>query len=165
MNKMKYRIVFDVVRDGYSAWSMVLVGLLFVFVGVGLVAFRHRLRGRHVVFVQVVAPFALLASAVLWTGIVVVFTLKDYWSLRDDLSRGRCEVTEGVVSGFVPSRIGQGRSTFESFTVGSEHFSYSDFNIVAGFHRTSFYGGPIRAGLQVRIHHRNREIARLEIAE
>ena len=69
---------------------------------------------------------------------------------------------EGVVTDFQPMpSSGHGQ---ESFTVSGVHFTYSDFVVTSGFHRTNYRGGPVRDGLHVRIHYRGQDIARLEIA-
>jgi hypothetical protein len=74
---------------------------------------------------------------------------------------------EGIVDSFHPMPYG-GHDT-ERFTVDGVHFSYSDYIIDAGFNRTSSHGGPIRAGLRVRIHYSGdssrARILKLEVAE
>jgi hypothetical protein len=59
----------------------------------------------------------------------------------------------------------------ESFTVNGVRFEYSEYATTPGFHHTSLYGGPMKAGLQVRIHYTDLfgetvhpTILRLEIA-
>jgi hypothetical protein len=92
-------------------------------------------------------------------------TFTDYWQLRRALDTGSCAVAEGVVTHFIPAAQSRTHSQTESFSVGAQRFAYSDYVVTAGFHLTSKRGGPIRQGLHVRVHHRNGEIARLEIAE
>jgi hypothetical protein len=152
---MTYHLLFDVSTAGYRAWWWPALGLLFVFIGCGAVLFRKRMGGG-------LFPFVFLASSVLWTVGVLRATLLDYQRLRDDLISGRCRLVEGSVSHFAAPGAG---ASAESFDVGSQHFSYSDYRTVAGFHQTSASGGPIRAGLQVKIRFCRGQIARLEIAE
>jgi len=52
----------------------------------------------------------------------------------------------------------------ESFTVGGRRFSYSDYEVTAGFNNTASHGGPIRAGLHVRVTYWGNLILRLEVA-
>jgi hypothetical protein len=53
----------------------------------------------------------------------------------------------------------------ESFVVDGKRFSYSDFIVTSGFHNAASHGGPIRAGLYVRVSYIGNVILRLEIAE
>ena len=52
----------------------------------------------------------------------------------------------------------------ESFVVAGTRFKYAGAVATAGFTQMRSEGGPMRDGLQVRIHHLQGEIARLEIA-
>ncbi len=64
----------------------------------------------------------------------------------------------------------EGGHADEHFLVNGVSFSYSDYEISAGFNNTSSHGGPIHEGLPVHIWYRdigngrNNEILRLEIA-
>ena len=71
-------------------------------------------------------------------------------------------MTEGVISDFhmMPA---SGHEN-EWFVVNGKRFEYSDYAMTAGFNNTASHGGPIRKGLQVRVHHVGNEIAKLEIA-
>jgi hypothetical protein len=155
---MEYETVFDVTQGGYSTWTFAAPGLLFVAIGIGLVFFRRHLSTRTPRFF----PFAFLGFAVVWTLIAFVATAGGYSKLASALRDGRCEVTEGIVSDFHP--MPYGGHEMEWFTVGDKRFEYSDFVVTAGFNNTASYGGPMRKGIMVRIHHRGNDIARLEIA-
>jgi hypothetical protein len=52
----------------------------------------------------------------------------------------------------------------ERFTVNGVEFSQSDYVVTCGFNDTASHGGPIREGLQVRIHYVDNAILKLEIA-
>jgi hypothetical protein len=52
----------------------------------------------------------------------------------------------------------------QSFVVGGQRFSYSDYRMTAGFNNTRSHRGPIDNGVYVRITHRGNTILRLEIA-
>jgi hypothetical protein len=52
----------------------------------------------------------------------------------------------------------------EWFIVGGKRFEYSDYHVTAGFNQTSSHGGPIRKGLNIRVHFEGDSIARLEVA-
>ena len=52
----------------------------------------------------------------------------------------------------------------ESFTVNGVEFHYSDYVIDGAFNNPASHGGPIRAGLPVRICHKDGRILKLEVA-
>jgi len=53
----------------------------------------------------------------------------------------------------------------ESFTVEGKYFSYSDYDVIAGFNNAASHGGPMRAGRRVRIDYVKDTIVRLEVAK
>jgi hypothetical protein len=75
--------------------------------------------------------------------------------------KGEYQTVEGVVTDFRPMPY-QGHQD-ECFSVQDQHFCYSDYEIGPGFHNAASHGGPIRAGLPVRIAYRDGRILRLEI--
>ena len=155
---MEYTTVFDVGQSGYRQWSFPAHGLLFVVVGAGLVLFRRRLRSRMPSFF----PFVFLGFALFWTFIAFVSTSGGYSALSSALREDRCSVVEGVVSDFHP--MPYTGHQMEWFVVDGRRFEYSDYVIVPGFNNTASHGGPIRQGLQVRVHYVGNNIARLEVA-
>ncbi len=75
---------------------------------------------------------------------------------------GRYATVEGVVTDFHPMPYaGHGD---ECFSVNTQRFCYSDYNLAPGFRNTASHGGPIRGGAHVRIAYLGRTILRLEIA-
>jgi len=155
---MEYNVVFDVSQSGFRQWPFAAFGLIFVAIGTALVVFRRRLPARtHRFF-----PFVFLGFAVVWTLFAFVGTLRDYSDLASAFRKGRCEVTEGVVSDFHP--MPYSGHQMEWFVVGGKHFEYSDYVVSAGFNNTASHGGPIQKGVRVRIHHCGNDIARLEVA-
>jgi hypothetical protein len=103
-----------------------------------------------------------LGFAIAWTLFGFVGTSRDYSGLASDFREGRCEVTEGAVSEFHPMR--HSGHEMEWFVLGGKRFEYSDYVVSAGFNNTASHGGPIHLGVQVRVHHRGNDIARLEVA-
>ena len=81
----------------------------------------------------------------LWTVSAVAFTVGDWWSVHF----GTAYVVEGDVEEFQPMPAGGHGS--EHFVVDGRRFQYSDATASPGFDQTSIDGGPIRAGLHVRI--------------
>jgi hypothetical protein len=158
---MSYHLVFDVDQAGYTAWTLPAASFVGVLAGVLVAGYPDRAGRRLPPHLRRPVTYAFLGIAVFYTLGSLATTLKDYWRLRSDLDEGRCAVVEGTVTDFVPARARHN----ESFRVGGQFFSYSDARVTAGFHQTSKSGGPMQAGLRVRISHRSGEIARLEIAD
>jgi hypothetical protein len=101
--------------------------------------------------------------AVAWTFFTFAGTYSGYSSATNALDTGKYSVVEGPVTQFVPMPY-TGHSE-ESFVVDGKRFSYSDFIVTSGFHNAASHGGPIRAGLYVRVSYIGNVILRLEIAE
>src|SRR5262249_10246926 len=73
-----------------------------------------------------------------------------------------CEIVEGTVEQFHPMPY-HGHS-LESFTVNGVRFEYSDFDdSKPGFNHTKSHGGPIHAGMRVRIHYREGSILQIQV--
>ena len=155
---MEYNVIFDVSQSGYRQWPFAALGLIFVAIGTGLVLFRRSLPARTFKFF----PFAFLGFAVVWTLFALVCTSREYSGLASAIREGRCEVTEGIVSDFHPMPFSG--HEMEWFVVDGKRFEYSDYVVSAGFNKTTSHGGPIHKGVQVRVHHRGNDIARLEVA-
>jgi hypothetical protein len=80
---------------------------------------------------------------------------------RAALREGRFSVLEGRVTDFVPMPV-NGHAE-ERFTVSGVQFSYSDYVILPCFNHTSTRGGPIRAGIWVRLSYQGNCILRVEV--
>jgi hypothetical protein len=84
---------------------------------------------------------------------VVLLAMRGIENRHNDLvesaSSGKVRVVEGVVESFHPMPAA-GHDT-ERFTVAGESFAYSDYEITGGFNNAASHGGPLRAGLPVRI--------------
>ncbi len=104
-----------------------------------------------------------LAFVVLWSGIALYHSLGEYYRLIKARRAGTFYVVEGKVMDFDPLAY-KGHQN-ESFTVNGKHFEYSDYWITNGFNRTASHGGPIQAGLQVRISYVGNTIIKLEVEE
>ncbi len=148
---MDYRIAFDITTTGYPGWEFSAYGLVFVVIGISLIAFKKNL-----------FAFCFLGFAVIWTITTFVATYGNYSSLSSAAQSGRVEVVEGVVTDFKP--MPKTGHTTERFCVSNKCFAYSDYIVTGGFNNTSSHGGPIREGLPVRISHVDGLIIKLEIA-
>jgi hypothetical protein len=164
---MTFKIVFDAAHQGYAAGWFPAYGLIFVVIG-ALLVFAPQLMQR-------IMPAGLQSRsrrifswfffifALSWTLVTFFGTYGGYSNARNALDSGKYSVVEGPVTQFVPMPY-TGHSE-ESFVVGGKRFSYSDFIVTSGFHNTASHGGPIRAGLYVRVSYVGNVILRLEIAE
>lgn len=72
------------------------------------------------------------------------------------------KVVEGRVGAFIPMPL-EGHAE-ESFVVDGTKFSYSGYEGGCWFHHAAANGGPIREGLQVRVHYWNSKILKVEVA-
>jgi hypothetical protein len=156
---IQYEVVFDASEAGYRYWWFPACGLIVLAIGtVFVICQRKNASQRHCFRGYFITGFALL-----WTTISFIGTFSDYWQLRQALRSGNFEVIEGKVVDFVPMpRHGGGGR--EHFDVSGHHYEYSDFAVSASFNNSQPYGGPMRAGLNVRITDVGGKIARLEIA-
>ena len=151
---MDYVTFFDVSQAGYRQWTFPAVGLIGIILGLLGLLYRSRL---------IRYPWAVLIFSAIWTVSAFQYTYSAYAALSVALDRSRCEVAEGPVTDFqlLPPT---GLQKAESFVVAGTRFEYQGGVVIAGFHQLRSNGGPMRDGLQVRIHHLQGEIARLEIA-
>ncbi len=164
---MNYRLVYDVSARPPELWASGL-GLLFVVIGAVLWRYRHRTTRYEALAPWMRTAFAggFLGFAVLWTTVASVSLVSEYLTARRALRDETALVVEGTVDEFHPMPAA-GHDT-ERFVVKGVRFEYSDFVVSSGFNNTSSHGGPIRAGLPVRIHYLAEArplILKLEIAE
>jgi len=94
------------------------------------------------------------------------FNVFSYRELVQAYRTGKYSVVEGIVEDFHPMPY-EGHQS-ECFRVEKEKFCYSDYEVSPAFNQSASHGGPIRAGLPVRIAYYEDEnfqgqILRLEI--
>lgn len=160
---MQYQVVFDV-RDTRPAYEFVLVGLLFIAIGVVLALLRPRLPGWWGKQPRASSRFVacwIALSAFSTVVTLAIITLGGSY-FRRAMTDHRTETIEGVVEEFTP--MPAAGHAMERFCVQGRCFEYSDFVITGGFNKTSSHGGPIRLGLRVRLAVLNDTILRLEVA-
>jgi hypothetical protein len=165
---MAYRVVFDFASRDAQPWTFGLLGFLFIAIGAVLVAIVRRrgslpFRGwnEHPKRSALFAYF-MFGFAVIWTTTVYVSLFREHATLSEAVAQGYVKVVEGPVEKFHPMPA-SGHDT-ERFCVQNACFSYSDYAITFGFNNTSSHGGPIRAGLQVRVTYVGDTIVKLEVA-
>jgi hypothetical protein len=144
--------VFDILDSGYRDWTFPAFGLIFIVVGIVILAFPKFLKAIGIPYLNLKSTFSryfFLGFAVLWTTFAFLQTYLIYLHHRSLTQENRCRVVEGPVEGFVP--MPYGGHAQEIFYVSGVRFSYSDFEITDGFNNTSSHGGPINASSYVRI--------------
>ncbi len=139
-------------------WMRVIQPLIFLAIGLLLASlFKKRKRVYFTVgvFVASIASLFLLIS-------LVVF-VPEFAELRNTYLSGKSVIVEGVVENFHPApAIGPAR---ESFSVEGKLFSYNALDSTPCFHNAPFHAGPLREGLDVRIHYSGGCIQRIDVLQ
>jgi len=153
---MPYETVFEITQKPYQWWWPA-IGLVFLIIGVVFIRFGPRLdrnkNGNKFGLSFVIPPkplgwfFVIFAS--FWTLVAFSLTYSSYLKLVGAYRAGRYSVVEGTVEDFHPMPY-EGHQS-ECFRVQKERFCYSDYEVSATFNQSASHGGPIRAGLPVRI--------------
>jgi hypothetical protein len=154
MAEANYQTIFEI---GFRSFPWARVAHPLVFVAVGLLLVRF-LKSRQIylvmgIFIASLASFFFLIS-------LVVF-VPQFVALRSAYVSGRSSIVEGTVENFHPApALGPAR---ESFSVRGVIFSYNALDDTPCFHNAPYHGGPIRDGLDVRIHYNEECIQRVDI--
>ena len=159
---MTYVVVFDASTEGYRGYMFLWPLLAFVVVGTGWILWQRRLARSARNWLRQFSPYIFTTIGVLSTAAVNVVSYRDYREMVQRLNAGKYTVVEGRVQQFDPMPWGGHKN--ETFVVDDHFYSYSDYQVTAGFNRTSSHGGPIRQGLHVRIADVDGVIGRLEVA-
>jgi hypothetical protein len=137
-------------------WMSACAGLVPLIAGIVIIIGKRRFGWRRPGWL---APVFCCTIGLLW---FLVGLIKDSQAIAS-FETGHYSVVEGTVAGFHP--MPYGGHDQECFSVRSERFCYSDYDIGPGFHNTASHGGPIRAGIPVRIAYMDSTILRLEVAK
>ncbi len=134
-------------------WALPAVPAL---LGVAAVVAYYFIRrgGSRILMVSILMISAFLSGALLLGNI-----LPNY-ALFQAAKRGAYQVVEGTITDFHPQLRDQ--RTYESFTVSGITFRYSTYEMTVAFHDTAGFGGPIHAGMHVRIAYLGNRILKLE---
>jgi hypothetical protein len=170
---MTYETVFEITQKPFEWWWPAF-GLIFIVIGVVFIKFGPRLNrnkgGKYFGLTFAMPPkllgwfFVIFAS--FWTLVAFGFTHSSYRELVGAYRAGKYSLVEGFVEDFHPMPY-EGHQN-ECFRVEKERFCYSDYEVSPAFNQSASHGGPIRAGLPVRIAYYEDEnfqarILRLEI--
>ncbi|MEY2557636.1 MAG: hypothetical protein QOE34_1061 [Verrucomicrobiota bacterium] len=154
-----YRVVFDITKDARpdDIAGGCFTATLLLAAGIVLLVIRRSLPA----ILRLWFPALVVAVGILGIVGLLFRTVPQPSELAAAYRAGKCEVVEGTVTQFHPMPAREHDS--ESFVVAGRRFHYSDYSMTAGFHQSVQHGGPMREGLQVRIHHLGNDIAKLEI--
>jgi hypothetical protein len=130
----------------YSNWPFALAGVLPIFLGLLMIVLKLRFRTPRITWIL---PIAFCAFGFLWLFTVGWSLLADDANAWKRYQAGDYTTVEGPVQNFSPMPYEGHRN--ECFSVQSHQFCYSDYVMGAGFHQTASHGGPIRAGMVVRL--------------
>lgn len=165
---MNYEIVFDVAQQQIDIWDIItptlVFGVIITLVGIGILVniIPSRIgtpKWAAVIFCLVGAVFSFYLASVSYLNI---YRQREYYFRS--LAEGTTSIVEGCVMNYTP-RESLDRGPLESFSVNNITFEYNGSRSQYGFHETKALGGPIRAGLYVRINYIDNVILRIEIAE
>ena len=163
MSDSDFITVYDAANAGYRYWWFPAFGLIGVVAGLVLPKLFNE--GIFPDYQKKIFagwfPILIVGFSIFWTLTAFLVTFGDYWNGRETLLSGKAKYVEGVVQDFFPMPY-QGHAD-ESFDVKGISFHYSDFQAGGGFNNASSHGGPIRAGLFVRIWYSGNDILKLQI--
>jgi hypothetical protein len=150
-----YQAIFELGWRSFP-WARVIQPLVFLVGGLLLI----KLFKRKTTYLIVLVFVTSMASLIFLISLVVF--IPDFVKLRAAYVSGKSVVVEGVVQNFRPApTIGP---AIESFSVNGVSFSYNALDDTPCFHNAPLHGGPVREGLNVRIHCYEGCIQRIEVS-
>jgi hypothetical protein len=154
-----YETVFDISQKSFDWWFPA-SGVFFVVVGTVLIAIGKRARWTGF---RGWTGYIFVSFASLWTLTMFERMSYEYFTLHNAARNGRYSIIVGEVRNFDPMPYDGHQE--ECFSVKDATFCYSDFEETAAFNNTASHGGPIRAGLPVRITYVGNHILRIEVRQ
>lgn len=154
----EYITVYQISKQSFD-WSFSLLGGIVPLI-VGLVIFLGK-RQLHWKRPHWLMPIFACCFGLIWLCTAGISVLHEDFQALARYQKGDYQLVEGPVTDFQPMPY-EGHQE-ECFTVQDRRFCYSDYVVAAGFHNTASHGGPIRAGLPVRIAYSGDTILRLDI--
>src|SRR5579864_5525043 len=141
-----YVTVFQI-SSGSAGFPFALLGLLPLIVGVVVIVGKWRFHWRRPNWLYAVCSCAF---GTIWIFLVSGPILTEGTDAFAAFRTGQYSLVEGTVKDFHPMPY-EGHDE-ECFSVEVQRFCYSDYNAATpGFHNAASHGGPIRAGIHVRI--------------
>jgi hypothetical protein len=155
---VNYHVVFDVLQNG-SQLAICLFIPLFLFIPGAVGCALKRSPGPDSLLKEKVFLFISIASFGV-SLVAAMISFFEYHQMKLALAEGDYQVTEGIVTEFVPMPP-NGRP-IESFSVGGASFHYGSGWDSIGFN-SAWNRGYIHNDVQVRITHRGVDILRVEV--
>jgi len=154
MTADSYQTIFELGFRSFP-WPRIIQPLSFLILGLLVIRFF-----RNKNFYLIVGMF-VTSMALLFFLLSLLFFVPDFVTLRSAYVSGKSVVVEGVVQDFRPApTIGSAR---ESFSVNGTSFSYYAGDGTPCFNNAPLHRGPIREGLDVRIHYYEGCIQRVDV--
>ena len=153
----QYATVYQIAQRAPD-WPFACIGLVPLVAGAVIIWGKRRFKWPqpHWLF-----AICCCAFGALWVGVVGGGVLSADSDAFTAYQKGAYQTVDGVVTDFHPMPW-EGHQD-ECFSVQNQRFCYSDYEIAPGFHNATSHGGPIHAGLPVRIAYRDGRILRLEV--
>jgi len=104
MDTDRFVKVFDILDTGYRDWTFPAVGVIFIVIGIVIVAFPRLLKAVGIPFLNLQSrftPYFPLGFAILWTTFTFLLTYLGYLHHRSMAQENRCHVVEGPVELFI----------------------------------------------------------------
>lgn len=155
----KYKTVFEISDKAFDWWFPA-AGLAFVVLGVVLIKVG---KARQWKKSQRWVGYYIVGFATFWTLLAFGAMFPDYYQAQKAYRTGNYSVVEGAVEDFRPMPY-EGHQD-ECFSVQGQTFCYSDYAPTPGFNNSASHGGPIRAGLHVRIAYYGNHILRIDVRD
>jgi len=155
---MNWYIVWDYHQQPILFWALLILPLLFSVLGLFLL-----IRSESAMMRGTSCTMLLVGGLVFL--IPAISTVSSYVTVRQAISAGTYQVTEGYVTNFTAATTDRvdGMTGGESFAVGGTRFAFHPAMPNGIFlSRTVAAGGPVRDGRYVRISHLNGNIFRVE---
>ena len=154
MTQATYQTVFELGLGSFP-WARLLHPVFFIVIG--LLLFRF---GRSRQIYQAMGLIGASLGTIFFLIALLVF-IPNFVKVRSAYVAGRSSVVEGVVENFRPApALGAAR---ESFSVSGVVFSYNALDDTPCFHNAPIHGGPLRAGLEIRIRYNDWCIQRVDV--
>jgi hypothetical protein len=148
------------ISSGSPGFPFALAGLVPLIIGAVFIVGKWRLGWRKPGWLL---PGFFIAFGIMWIFLVSGPVLTEDTDAFAAFRAGQYSSLEGTVTEFHAMPY-EGHDD-ECFTVKSQRFCYSDYEVTPGFHNAALHGGPIRAGIHVRIAYLGSTILRLQIRQ
>lgn len=154
----EYITVYQISKQSFDWPFALLGGIVPLIAGIAIFLGKRRLHWERPPWLM---PIFACCFGLIWLCTAGISVLHEDFQALATYQKGDYQLIEGSVTDFQPMPY-EGHQE-ECFTVQDKRFCYSDYIVTAGFHNTASHGGPIRAGLSVRIAYSGDTILRLDI--